>query len=478
MNKERTIDIAADELEFCCTATMDEIYNKLGAITYTIGTRRFGYIDRESSVIGVAHLDIAPGVKAHHGRFTRYGDRVVSPMLDDRLGLWVIAYVLPIYGVNCDILLTEDEEIGRSTAQEFANIRSEYFAEKEYNWIFQFDRAGLDCVMYDYETDKMATLIESYGWEVGFGSFSDICNMYSLGVTGFNFGTGYHNAHSLACNADLADTIASVGAFIQFYNDNHDTKYTYNEDDAKARYSRKWGRKYKSYSYTYKGKEYTSKSYSSRDDWGYSNDTFEGSYVSANDGTDFLCLECNLFFDKSLKSFKYADTCVSCEPYIDKFMGLMEKEASDYLEANDDIDLENSGVIGVSQDGKFYVSSEHDYYIDGRHWQLSNGGKHWEVVGYYDESGDYCPTKKTYSKSTDAFHWESNNKTKFKTGDRVMGIYSETLKDLGLAGQVGTIGDPGKKLKHGETWIYARMDIDQVMHPFLQSELMLVRRAE
>ncbi|MCP6726064.1 hypothetical protein NL526_28810, partial [Klebsiella pneumoniae] len=67
---------------------------------------------------------------------------------DDRLGLYYIMEILPSLGINVDVLLTTDEEIGQSSASEFKKAEG-----KQYNWMFMFDRHGYgNVVMYQYET--------------------------------------------------------------------------------------------------------------------------------------------------------------------------------------------------------------------------------------------------------------------------------------------------------------------------------------
>jgi hypothetical protein len=125
--------------------------------------------DNGASVLGVAHLDTVLNAKP-----MREGKYVIAPQLDDRLGVWILLDLLPSLGVNLDILLTTGEESGNTTAYYFDSIRP-------YNWIVEFDRAGSDVVMYQYDCDEYADLLGSYGFRVGFGSFSDICAMDHLG---------------------------------------------------------------------------------------------------------------------------------------------------------------------------------------------------------------------------------------------------------------------------------------------------------
>ena len=144
-------------------------------------------------------------------------DKIRCTQLDDRLGVWVLLSLLPKLGFsNFDVLLTDSEEQGQSTAQYFQS-------ERDYNWIFEFDRVGTDCALYYFEDSDTVGLVEDYGWQVGSGSFTDICELDDLGVKGFNFGAGYHLQHTKRCYADLTETVASARRFVRFATDLADT---------------------------------------------------------------------------------------------------------------------------------------------------------------------------------------------------------------------------------------------------------------
>lgn len=186
-------------------ATPIEAYRSLGD-TVDTADGQLTYVDNGSPILAVAHLDYVMF------REPRIVDGIVyCPQLDDRLGAWAILDLLPTLGVNVDVLLTDGEECGRSTGRHFVN-------PNDHNWMFQFDRAGTDVVLYDYDTaDNREFLTELGEWEIGDGSFSDISSMTHLGIAGYNFGVGYHRQHTDRCYAILSDTIAQVCKFARFY---------------------------------------------------------------------------------------------------------------------------------------------------------------------------------------------------------------------------------------------------------------------
>jgi hypothetical protein len=176
----------------------------------------YHYRDNGSRVLAVAHLDTVVARNRRAPRFsnTKDGPLVVSGALDDRLGAYVILGLLPKLGVNCDVLLTVGEEQAASTAEHFQ-------PSKDYDWIIEFDRAGTDVVMYQYEDGPSCRAVEAAGAQVGFGSFSDIAYLEHLGVKAFNWGVGYEgNYHSVNGYAYLNDTFAMVARYMRFHEQN------------------------------------------------------------------------------------------------------------------------------------------------------------------------------------------------------------------------------------------------------------------
>ena len=172
-----------------------------------------------SKVLAVAHLDSV--CKPKHFRVRN--NIIKSPVLDDRLGAYIILYLLPSLGIHTDILLTEGEESGNSTAQHFKT-------DKKYNWMFQFDREGTDAVLYGYDgqskwKDKLEKL-----WDIDFGIFSDISYLEHLGCKGVNIGCSYYNYHSPKAYMVISELENTIQKFITFYHQNKDKKFKHVED--------------------------------------------------------------------------------------------------------------------------------------------------------------------------------------------------------------------------------------------------------
>jgi hypothetical protein len=180
------------------------------------------YIDNGSNVLAIAHLDHVADNKRYKQYKNKTGQYIVeNGALDDRLGVYLLMEALPKMGIVFDVLLTDMEEQGRSTAQYFNS-------NKAYNWMFQFDRRGNQVVMYEYESLEHTKNLEKHGFNVGKGSFSDISFLNHLGCVGFNFGTAYYNEHTRKHYANITELDKQIIKFISFYNEFNNVKMPYN----------------------------------------------------------------------------------------------------------------------------------------------------------------------------------------------------------------------------------------------------------
>lgn len=180
------------------------------------------YKDNGAKVLGIAHLDTVLGLE-HFYRVNVNGDSIVlNAQLDDRLGAYALIHLLPSLGIEFDLLLTEGEETGHSTAAYFET-------SKDYNWMFSFDRHGDDVVLYQYESKVINDALKSSKFRIGKGSFSDIAFLDHLGCKGFNVGTGYEGEHTDMSYANMTTFKAQVNRFIKFHSQNKDTKYPHEQ---------------------------------------------------------------------------------------------------------------------------------------------------------------------------------------------------------------------------------------------------------
>lgn len=177
---------------------------------------QYRFINNGGSVLAVAHTDTAFNTIQQEFRVFGYGkDTVVmSPSLDDRLGVYVVLDLLPLMGVKVDVLLTDGEEFGASSAENFVTT-------KQYNWIVEFDRCGSDVVTYDYDWEDVLRPF----FKVEVGSFSDIVDLKQLNCMGFNVGIGYHNEHTMYCCANMTELEKQLLLFKRFWDVNKDVYF-------------------------------------------------------------------------------------------------------------------------------------------------------------------------------------------------------------------------------------------------------------
>lgn len=205
----------------CLTDPIGE-FEKLGAVTPSKDGPAI-LIDNDADILAVGHLDWVyfndnPKIDWKRGIISK------TPQLDDRLGVWVLLYLLPVIApdLKYDVLLCDSEEIGRSTGQNWE------FGQKQYNWGFEFDRAGTDTVLYEYDSPAWRKTVGEFS-PIGRGAFSDISYLENLCCKMMNIGCGYHDQHTKHCYAKLEETIMMTRAFAVWASENKDTLHTHTE---------------------------------------------------------------------------------------------------------------------------------------------------------------------------------------------------------------------------------------------------------
>jgi len=176
--------------------------------------KRHIFINNGANILLVAHLDtvLKPElIGAENGEIYATG-------LDDRLGCAIADYLVTVKGVHADILLCDNEETGRSTAQYFT-------CPDRYNWICELDRAGTDFVDYGIGNELLNNKIESLGLKYNYGAFSDICSLRNIDCACFNLGIGYYRAHSQDSYAKIPEIQLQIDRFMQIYDSLSDTKF-------------------------------------------------------------------------------------------------------------------------------------------------------------------------------------------------------------------------------------------------------------
>ena len=220
-------------IESTCKATTTGVFNTLAVVfgfeLVEHEGRRFAYRPGANpcSPLVVCHADTVEhkGEQGHTFSHNEEKNTVHSIALDDRLGIACMLHAITYktWMADCAMLVCDEEEVGKSTSQEFA--AHEHGLEP--NWLVELDRRGADAVMYEYETAMFGSFLEQAGFDIGQGSFSDICYLESLGVCGFNIGIGYNREHSDQCYAELDKTKSQLEKLETFYNNMKHLKLTH-----------------------------------------------------------------------------------------------------------------------------------------------------------------------------------------------------------------------------------------------------------
>lgn len=211
-----------------CMHFIKEVYPNAQFVEVPDG-RQLIYVDRGSNILGIAHLDgTMPATHFAVGhQYNEDGSRdplIFSPFVDDRSGVYTLLFLLPQLGITTDLLFSVGEEIGNPTSQFFKPT------DKQYRWMYQFDRKGTDAVCYQYNGKEwLDALTEDFG-TIYVGAFSDISYMYRLGCMGVNIGTGYHNYTNPGGWTNLRELTEQVYKFSAFFGKRCNTSFPFDAE--------------------------------------------------------------------------------------------------------------------------------------------------------------------------------------------------------------------------------------------------------
>lgn len=147
---------------------------------------------------------------------------LTGPVVDDRLGC---ALALGV-SAWADVLWTDGEEQGRSTARYFD-------APRDYNFIIGFDRRGTDVVTYQYQDLDWINALKT-SFNVGQGTFSDIAVMDKLGVSAMNMGIGYYDEHTMKAYWNPQDTALQMRRLHGFLKEYGGVEFSYTPKTVKT----------------------------------------------------------------------------------------------------------------------------------------------------------------------------------------------------------------------------------------------------
>jgi len=176
----------------------------IGKYKKVIVKKEFIYAIGTTPITLLAHMDTVfekTPFKANRKIETYYDKKkkiLWSPQgagFDDRAGVYAIIQLIE-RGFRPSIVLTTDEECGGLGAAIFSKMYTKPLTKT--NFLIQLDRQGQkDCVFYDCDNEKFVKYIESFGFEEGWGSYTDICEIASVwGIAAVNLSIGYIDEHS------------------------------------------------------------------------------------------------------------------------------------------------------------------------------------------------------------------------------------------------------------------------------------------
>jgi len=240
--------------------------------------------------------------------------------------------------------------------------------------MFEFDRQGTDVVMYDYEHPDYEAMLEPHGFSTGWGSYSDICHLSHLDITGFNFGCGYYQNHQPGSHFVVQEAHDAVEKFLGFYDEYKDTLMP--KKESARRYSRYSS--YGSYSYARGMDDVTSPGIYSPDGWQNScGGTFaddEGKIITAEE-----------YFGKYREAGDYMDRATGKDAFDAMFENMtdnQDKEGYGQSEFNFDDNPEDTHFITDSDDDvwvydpvirDYRVASPHELVDDSFHFDSYHG---------------------------------------------------------------------------------------------------------
>lgn len=213
-------------LRECCQEDWGYFEHMLGVKTTNTPGGKMLFKRNGGKILLVAHTDyVCNRGKPDFVSGPHSGTRIVlSPSLDNRLGVYLILFQAWRFGAKYDILLTEGEEESKSTGKYF----KQYFPKQKYNWMASFDRMGDDVVTYQYVSKVWEDAIrKSTRRLVLRGSYSDIASMGELGCCGCNIGIGYKDYHTPMSHVFWRDVNSGLLAFANLYRDYGEQKFAH-----------------------------------------------------------------------------------------------------------------------------------------------------------------------------------------------------------------------------------------------------------
>ena len=187
--------LRTDALRMALTKIMHEYYDQSKIHT----AMDYLYVEGDIPVLLVAHLDTVHPAPPKTWVHDNESHIIWSPDglgADDRAGVFSILEILQT-GYRPYVLFTTGEEVGGVGARTFVTDYPD--APKDLLFIIELDRQGeKDAVYYSCGNEEFGIFIESFGFELAWGTFSDISTIAPVwDIAAVNLSIGYFNEHTL-----------------------------------------------------------------------------------------------------------------------------------------------------------------------------------------------------------------------------------------------------------------------------------------
>lgn len=199
-----------------------------------------------ANVLLVAHLDtvvkstVQFKVKTVNHKREYHSKGTTAIGADDRSGVFTILEYLRLHGDNVSILFTCGEEIGGVGISQFVRDKIDLSHIK---LAIEIDKAGLPNVacVYDDMDQVLSDYLEGQGYELIYGSYTDICDLQDVGISSVNISANYYRQHTSQEYCILDDIYTTIDLMASTISDLVTNPITFKTDIKKYTFARDIG---------------------------------------------------------------------------------------------------------------------------------------------------------------------------------------------------------------------------------------------
>lgn len=218
---EQLFNCSQDGLVKVLSTYLKQIYTEI------IATPNYIVAIGEIPIALVAHLDTV----FQYGKRSIFYDKLKNVMwspeglgADDRAGVYAILQILK-RGYRPTVIFTTDEERGAIGASLLTT--DIIIPPVDIKYMIELDRQGYhDCVFYDCDNRRFEEYVQSFGFRMALGSFSDIsilCPAWE--IAGVNLSVGYKDEHSVSETLNIGMLFTTIGKVEKMLQDAENSEY-------------------------------------------------------------------------------------------------------------------------------------------------------------------------------------------------------------------------------------------------------------